>query len=434
MSNFTNLNVLLTKLGIQLPQSQENQRRVKFMLVGTHTNQTTGYSKVTHNIIHELVKYPWIDVYHFAFQNFVKSQQPNRMYPPNVNIYDPFANENGDHSEQGFGFSQLPGYVRQVKPDVIMIYNDASIICRFLDKLQEQLQPDERKYKMIIYLDQVYKIQRPEFLERINRDTDIYFAFTNYWREILQQQGITKPIHILRHGFEPNEFKPLNRDAMRKKHNIPQQVFLFLNLNRNTPRKRHDIVIQAFAQLVAKHPTKPLGLLAVCDAGQLGGFPIKEIYMRELIRLNLIPQHHVHKLMVTEHSMAWDDNVINELYSMSDVGITGADGEGFGLCQFEAMGVGIPQVVPYIGGFRDFCIPNKNAMCVVPKYELYLPLSMSVIGGKSEIVEAADLAMAAEEYLLDTDLREEHGKAARETVLTYRWADEVKNLVDVLRS
>ena len=321
MSNFTNLDALLAKI-----QPQEPQKRVRFMLVGTHTNQTTGYSKVTHNIIQELVKYPWIDIYHFAFQNFVKNQQPNRAYPPNVNVYDPYTNEKGDHLEQGFGFSQLPDYVRQVKPDFMMIYNDASIICRFLDKLQENLQPEERAYKLIIYLDQVYKIQRPEFLDRINKDTDIYFTFTNYWREILQQQGITKPIHVLRHGFEPNEFKPLNRDAMRKKHNIPQHVFLFLNLNRNTPRKRHDIVVQAFAQLVAKHPTKPLGLLAVCDAGQLGGYPIREIYMREIIRLNLIPEHHTHKLMITEHSMAWDDSVINEIYSLSDVGITADDG------------------------------------------------------------------------------------------------------------
>jgi hypothetical protein len=63
-----------------------------------------------------------------------------------------------------------------------------------------------------------------------------------------------------------------------------------------------------------------------------------------------------------------------------------------------------------------------------------LPLALSVIGGKSELVDPTDLALAAEEYLLDTDLREQHGRAARETVLTYRWADEVKNLVDVLRS
>jgi hypothetical protein len=96
MSNFSNLDALLSKL--------PNQKRVKFMLVGTHTNQTTGYSKVTHNIVHELSKYPCLDIYHFAFQNFVKNQQPNRVYPPQVHVFDPFASEK-DSVEQGFGFS-----------------------------------------------------------------------------------------------------------------------------------------------------------------------------------------------------------------------------------------------------------------------------------------------------------------------------------------
>jgi hypothetical protein len=73
-------------------------------------------------------------------------------------------------------------------------------------------------------------------------------------------------------------------------------------------------------------------------------------------------------------------------------------------------------------------------MCVQPKAELYLPLALSVIGGKSEIVDPTDLALAAEEYLLDTDLREAHGKAAMMTVLGYKWANEVKQLVEVLKS
>jgi glycosyltransferase involved in cell wall biosynthesis len=425
MSNFINLDALLTKL----PQ----QTRVKFMLVGTHTNQTTGYSKVTHNILKELAKYPWLDLYHFAFQNFVKAQQPNRIYPSRVHVCDPCVGD-GINQEQGFGFSQLPQYIRQTKPDYVMIYNDASIVCQFLDKLTEQLTPDERMYKLIVYLDQVYTTQKPEFLERINRDTDIYFAFTNYWREILKQQGIQKPIHVLRHGFEPEVFKPLNRDAMRKKHNIPQHTFVLLNLNRNTPRKHHDIVVRAFAHLVARHPTKHLALLCVCDPGNMGGYPLQEIYTRELLSLNLSPQFHGPKLLITQHAMAWDDSVINEIYAMSDVGITATDGEGFGLCQFEAMGIGIPQVVSYVGGFRDFCIPNVNSMCVKPVMDVYLPLAQSVIGGKSEIVDYKELSLAAEEYLMDTELRERHGQLARETVLKYRWEDEVKHLVDVLKA
>jgi glycosyltransferase involved in cell wall biosynthesis len=400
------------------------------MLVGTHTNQTTGYSKVTHHLVTELAKYSWLDVYHFAFQNFVKVQQPGRVYPPNIHVYDPYPKET-DKEEQGFGFSQLPAYVREVKPDYMMIYNDTSIIHRFLDSLG-QLTPQERTYKMMIYLDQVYITQRSDYLARIDKDTDMYFTFTDYWRDILRSQRIVKPIHILRHGFDPAVFKPMDRAALRTKHKISQAMFLILNLNRNTPRKHHDIVVQAFAELVARHPMKSLGLLVTCDAGEHGGYPIVEIFNRELLRLGLTIEHHTHKLMLAQNPMTWDDNTINELYSMSDIGITGADGEGFGLCQFEAMGVGVPQVVPYVGGFRDFCIPNVNSLCVTPKVSFYLPLSQSVIGGKVEVVDYTELAVAAEDYMMDSELRERHGAAARTKVLSYRWADEVKKLADVL--
>lgn len=460
-SAYLNLQDLIKEAGLTLPvpsQAAENpfhepiqymsavpavqtaasppKRKLKFMLVGTHAHQTTGYSKVTYHIIQELAKHrDEFDIFHFGFQKFMAQPHDYRVYPQGVDVYDPVEAEksNGAPKEMGFGFSQLAAYVRKVRPDVVLIYNDAGVICQFLEKLAADLTADERKaYKLIIYLDQVYEIQRPQFLARIDQDADMYFAFTQYWKEVLQKQGIKKPIHVLRHGFDPTQFKPMDRAAARKKHGIPENLFIFLNLNRNTPRKRHDIVVQAFAHLVARNPTKPLALLEVCDGGEGGGYPIQEIYMRTLGSLNVPIQHHAHKLMISKQSLTYTDELINELYALSDVGITAADGEGFGLCQFEAMGIGIPQVVPHIGGFRDFCTPD-NSQIVAPKYKSYLALGSSSIGGIADIVDPFDLSIAAENYVMDTELRERHGAAARKTVLGYDWAKEVQSLVHALR-
>ena len=455
-SAYLNLQDLIKEAGLTLPESTPAQpaenpfhepiqymsappppkRKLKFMLVGTHAHQTTGYSKVTYHIIQELAKHrDEFDIFHFGFQKFMAQPHDYRVYPQGVDVYDPVEAEksNGAPKEMGFGFSQLAAYVRKVRPDVVLIYNDAGVICQFLEKLAAELSADERKaYKLIIYLDQVYEIQRPQFLARIDQDADMYFAFTQYWKEVLQKQGIKKPIHVLRHGFDPAQFKPMDRAAARKKHGLPENLFIFLNLNRNTPRKRHDIVVQAFAHLVARNPTKPLALLEVCDGGEGGGYPIQEIYMRTLGSLNVPIQHHAHKLMISKQSLTYTDELINELYALSDVGITAADGEGFGLCQFEAMGIGIPQVVPHIGGFRDFCTPD-NSQIVVPKYKSYLALGSSSIGGIAEIVDPVDLSIAAENYVMDTELRERHGAAARKTVLNYDWTKEVQSLVHVLR-
>ena len=403
------------------------------MLVGTHAHQMTGYSKVTYHIIQELAKDPSIELYHFAFQKFIGTPAEFRPYPKGVDVLDTVEAERNKTAEQemGFGFSQLPAYVQKVKPDVIMIYNDAGVICRFLDKL-DTLPASAKTYKMIIYLDQVYILQRPELLQRMDKAAHAYFAFTQYWRTVLQKQGITKPIHVLRHGFDPMQFKRMDKAAIRKKHGIPDQVILFLNLNRNTPRKRYDIVASAYAELVARHPTKPLLLMCVCDGGETGGFPIQEIYIRELEKHGVPPQAHLHKLLVTKQAMQFTDEIINEMYSMSDVGITAAEGEGFGLCQFEAMGVGIPQIVPNVGGFRDFCKDGVNSRAVEPARKYYLALSASPVGGMSELVDSHDLMIAAEDYVLDSELRTKHGKRARETVLAYEWKKEVEALRKVI--
>ena len=448
-SSFLNLETLLKEAGVpssvgmpsiaslSAPAATATPvKKTRFLLVGTHAHQMTGYSKVTYHILQELAKDPALDLFHFGFQKFAVVPPNYRPYPAGVGVCDPAEKERASAApqEMGFGFSQLPEYVRTVKPDVMMIYNDAGVICRFLDKLEEVLRPDERTYKTLIYLDQVFILQRPELLGRIDRVADAYFAFTPYWGEILKKQGIVKPIHVLRHGFDPRQFRTMDRKALREKHKIPEHVLLLLNLNRNTPRKRHDLVLIAFAELVVRNPTKPLALMAVCDIGQGGGFPIQEIFVRELEKLGADPHQHLHKFMMVQQSLTFTDEVINELYCMSDVGVTAAEGEGFGLCQFEAMGVGIPQVCPYVGGFRDFCRDGENGRTVKPRNQYYLPLSASSVGGVQEIVDPHELSLAIEDYVMDSDLRRRHGEAARQTVLAYEWSKEVEPLRTVIRA
>jgi len=443
MTEYLTLDNLLKEAGISngglvapepVPALTRASTARRFLLVGTHAHQTTGYSKVTYNIIKELAKCSNIQTFHFGFQKFMAAPPDYRPYPSNVDVFDPAAAEKAGTApqEMGFGFSQLAAYVRKVKPDVVLIYNDAGIICRFLDKLKADLRPEERNYKLVIYLDQVYIIQRPEFLARMDADAHAYIAFTDYWKSVLEKQGIKKPVYVMRHGFDPKIFKPIDRLAARKKHNIPENLFIFLNLNRNTPRKRHDIVVTAFAELVSRHPTKPLALMCVCDGGETGGFPIQEIYLRELDKRKVPLQYHAHKLMISKQALTYTDEMVNELYAMTDVGITAADGEGFGLCQFEAMGIGIPQIVPDIGGFKDFCINGVNSATVPPKYSSYLPLSASSVGGRIEVIDPIDMTIAAENYLLDSELREKHGAAARSTVLKYKWGTEVEKLVNII--
>ena len=59
-----------------------------------------------------------------------------------------------------------------------------------------------------------------------------------------------------------------------------------------------------------------------------------------------------------------NDETINQLYNITDVGINTSDGEGYGLCQLEHLYTGAPQVVTDAGSYRSFL--NNDVADLVP--------------------------------------------------------------------
>ena len=96
------------------------------------------------------------------------------------------------------------------------------------------------------------------------------------------------------------------------------------------------------------------------------------------------------------------------------------------------MGVGVPQVVPNIGGFKEFCTP-ENSVLVDAKVRYYLPMVYSPVGGEASAVDPHDLCMGMEEYVLDSVKRAAHGAAAKKTVLGYTWDKAVEPLIRRLK-
>lgn len=408
---------------------KESKKSLRFMLVSTHVHQYTGYSKVSYGILSELAKHSWLDLTHFAFQKQTEVQEGFRPYPPNVDVIDAAALEKP--LQQGFGIQALPDVIRRKRPNVVMIYNDLSIVTRFLEEIRKS--GITRNFQIWVYCDQVYTMQPQILLDVLNRDADRIFAFTPYWKQALKDQGITRPVDIFLHGFQPNVHFPMPKELARKKLQLPNDIFLFLNLNRNQPRKRYDILIMAFVELLVKYPTKPLYLLTVCDKGDKGGYSLFELFQRELRMREVSLDLYGNRLIITTQNMAFKDEDINLFYNAADVGITTADGEGFGLCQFEHMGVGVPQVVPDIGGFKEFCNASNSSL-VKPTVRYYVPNAFSPVSGEAHACQPHDVCLAMEEYVLNTDKRLEHGKQARAKVISYTWKNSCEPLLKRLQA
>ena len=405
----------------------EHKKHTRFMLVSTHIQQYTGYSKVSHGILSELAKVPNLDLIHFGFQKHPQPTPGFRPYPSNVEVIDAAALE--QPLQQGFGYQHLMEQVRKKNPHVLMIYNDMAVVSRFLEEIRKTATP--RPFKVWIYCDQVYDCQHQGMIDMLNRDCDRVFAFTKFWKTQLKEQGVTRPISVLGHGFDSKTFFPLPKDIARKSLKLPEDAFVIMSLNRNQPRKRYDIMLMAFVELLVKYPTKPIVLLCICDKGEKGGWWLFEVFVRELKKKGVPIEQFGNRLMISSQDMAFKDEDINVLYNVADVGISTADGEGWGLCTFEQMGVGIPQVVPDVGGYKEYC-STGNSMIVKPSHRYYLPSVYSAVGGEAHACDPHDVCMAIEEYLNDSEKRKSHGQKAKETILTYTWPRVVKDLVKAL--
>jgi len=405
-------------------------RKVKFMLVSTHCQQYTGYSKVSYGILKQLAKIPWLDVTHFGFQKFANQQfsEGYRPYPPNIRLIDAVAGE--QPLEQGFGYKQLPDAIRKVQPDIVMIFNDMSVVGKFIMEIEKSGIP--RTFKVWVYCDQVYTTQLNGYLEILNLKAERIFAFTPFWKQCLRDQGVTRPVDVILHGFDSDVYKPLPRAEIRKNMKIPDEAFVFLNVNRNQPRKRYDILIMAFVELLVKYPTKPIFLLCICDKGDKGGWWLFEIFQRELKLRGVREEQFGGRLMVSSQDLVFKDEDINVFYNLANAGVNAADGEGWGLCNFEQMGVGIPQVLPKLGGFREYCTP-ENSVLVEAKNRYYLPMVYSPVGGEAFAMDPHELCMGMEEYVLDSEKLARHGAAASKTVNSYTWERAVEQLVRRLK-
>jgi glycosyltransferase involved in cell wall biosynthesis len=329
---------------------------MRFVLVSTHVDQTTGYSKVVYNLLGQLATLaPDVKTYHFGFQRH-PTRASIRSVPKNVIAYDAAANE--DPKEEGFGFNKIHEYLEMVNPDIVMIYNDPLIIHRFIESMK--FDKEKSSYKLWVYVDQVYEGIAPPLIETITKNASRVYCFTKYWADIYSKYAPFPDVRVLENAVDTTLFSKLstsNRLAIRTNMGLSPEAVLFVNANRNSQRKRHDLAVMGFVDLIARNPSKPYHYIVVTGLnGQQGAYyDISRIYAEELRRQGLNPEDFAKRLMLVDTSAkAVPDSAINEIYNAADIGVNTSDGEGFGLCQIEHLYTGSPQIVTDIGTYRSF--------------------------------------------------------------------------------
>lgn len=400
----------------------------RVLFCGTHPDQYNGYSKVVFELASYLSIQPDIDLHIFGFQNYYQNEEHRReRFLKNVTIYD--AHKNEEPKSKGFGFLLIKDYVLKTKPDIVIIYNDLVVINGLLDEL---IKIENRKFKIVPYIDVVYKNEKNNLIQKINHYSDAGIMFTNYWKQVLHFQGFNKPSYVLEHGFNRMLYYPVEQSLARKYFKLSPNDFIIMNLNRNQPRKRWDICMMAFVKFISTRMDSNIKLLVATSLQ--GGWDLSDVIISETRKYNVTIDDFKKHLIVIKRPQQMSDFEINILYNVADVGLNTCDGEGFGLCNFEQAGVGVPQIIPNVGGFKDF-FNKTNSMIISPVYSYYCDHSRDYVSGEAEICSVNDYVQALETYYTNLELRMEHGKNSRKNILSkYTWASKGEILYRIIKN
>lgn len=370
---------------------------MRFVLVSTHADQTTGYSKVSHNLLKQLATLsPKVKTFHFGFQ-----RHPNRpsfrKALDKVSVYDAAANE--DPREEGFGFNKIHEYLEMVEPDVVMIYNDPLVIHRFVESMKHER--GVTKYKLWVYVDQVYEGIAAPLIKTIADHADRVYCFTEIWKKVILEYSPLPDVRVLEHAVDPTVFTnmlPDQRKTIRAGMNVPEDATVFLNANRNSQRKRLDLTVAGFVKLLANNPGRKyyLAIVTNLQPNSAPYYDIPGIYVSELKRNGLDLQAYAMNLLLVDTSPAnvIGDDGINQIYNAADIGINTSDGEGYGLCQLEHMYTGAPQIVTDIGSYRSFLSPEVAEF--IPKGDRIYHSAGMPLGAYSYGFLVDDIAKAME--------------------------------------
>jgi glycosyltransferase involved in cell wall biosynthesis len=325
-------------------------RDKKIFFMCTHPNQGTGYARVANKLTNYLVKH--YDLTYFAFQNFPNQDVKDRFIDPKIKIID--AVKEDPISPKGFGDKAIISSFENEKPDILFLYNDLPVCVSILKLLEDC---NHTNYKVILYLDLVYRWEDIERIEYLKTKADFCFVFLKCWKDHLVEDYLWNPqkIAVLPHGIDTNDFKKLDSKNSKKELGLQEDDFIVLNMNRNSYRKQWYLTIQAFIIFLRKTNLNPrVKLFCSCLIFTEDGFDITKLIRTECLKHGLDSQQILdNHIFHNPTAFFSSEEKVNLIYNACDVGINTCCGEGFGLTNLEHGILGKPQIVSGVPALQE---------------------------------------------------------------------------------
>lgn len=225
------------------------------------------------------------------------------------------------------------------------------------------------------------------------RKADAICATSNTIKEFLKPVT-DKVVNVIPFGVDVNLFYKKEVSSLFEKNTFVLGSIKPLEALYNT-----EVLIKAFAALRKKHSDKALKLLIIGEGSQ----------MESLKQLSY--QLGVDTDVKFTGRIAFSK--ISNYYNMLDVLVNISDYESFGVSVIEAMACEKPVIATNTGGLKEI-------------------IENSTFGSLVEVGNVEQTTLEMEKYLLDGELKERVGKAARAKVIEkYNWTNNIKQMIDV---
>jgi glycosyltransferase involved in cell wall biosynthesis len=204
----------------------------------------------------------------------------------------------------------------------------------------------------------------------------------------------SKNIHVIPFGVNIEEFSKKEVKSL-----FSDESFVIGCIKALEDLYNIDVLIKAFAVLKSKFPSKSLKLLII-------GVGSQEAELKKMVTdLNLS------KDVIFTGRISFSE--VSNYFNMLDVLVNISDYESFGVSVIEAMACEKPVIATNTGGLKEI-------------------IENSTFGSLVEIANVEQTAHEMERYLLDEDLKQKVGKAARAKVIEkYSWTNNIKQMIDV---
>jgi len=291
---------------------------------------TTGFARVTHNVLERLKdKYEIVVLGCNWHGDPDPLQQIYKIYP---------ASNRFQHG--AFGEDRIREIVEIERPDVVFTINDCWIINHQYSQIQELHQKYGFKFVGYMPMDSYNWVG---CLADTANNWDAVVSYTEFGAHEFIKGGIQKAISVVPHGVTTGQFKPGNKLEARKKLGLKEDAFIVFNGNRNQFRKRIDITIDAFADFAVDKPDAHLYLhMGTKDQG----WDVMAVFAREMQKRGLDPNGRIIMTANTPNPPSVSVEMLETIYQAVDVGINTCKGEGWGLVNFEHAACRVAQVVP----------------------------------------------------------------------------------------